>query len=91
MHKDVSSSTRVRCGRNERLKDEVYRHMFRLEAHRPGAEGDLAIALLRAWVAVDTEPGGAKERQWLRKICPICLAMIDATLQTGDSKRQCIQ
>jgi hypothetical protein len=40
----------------------VYRQMFRLEAQRPGAEMDLAIALLRAWMALCSEPQGAREK-----------------------------
>ena len=78
-------------GFSNQLKDEVYRQMFRLEAHRPGAETDLAIALLRAFVAADSVPGARKEKLWFRKICPICLAMIDAAMRTGDVSRQSIQ
>jgi hypothetical protein len=55
------------------LKDEVYRHMLRLEAHRPGAEQDLTLALLRAWMTA-----GTRQRPWLKKICPVCLALIEA-------------
>lgn len=91
MRKDASSSTCGRHGRNDRLKDEVYRHMFRLESHRPGAECDLAIALLRASIAADAEPAGRRERQWLKKICPICLAMIESALQSEDHGHQCAQ
>ncbi len=91
MRKDVSSSSCSRHSRNERLKDEVYRHMFRLESHRPGAECDLAIALLRASIAADAEPAGRRERQWLKKICPICLGMIESALKTGEHGRQCAQ
>ena len=40
--------------RTAQLKDEVYRQMFRLEECRPGAELGLALALLRAWAAVDS-------------------------------------
>jgi hypothetical protein len=76
---------------SEHLKDEVYRQMFRLEAHRPGAEMDLSIALLRAWIAAGSASRSSKERQWLEKICPICLVMIEAALQATDTGRQCIQ
>ena len=91
MRKDASSSTCGRHGRNDRLKDEVYRHMFRLESHRPGAECDLAVALLRVWIASDAEPDGGKERQWLKKICPICLTMIESALKSGEHGQQCAQ
>jgi hypothetical protein len=52
--------------------------MFRLEEHRPGAENDLAIALVRATVASEATPARSSLRQWLRKICPVCLAMIES-------------
>ena len=76
------SSTRRHRG--ERLKDEVYRQMFRLEASRPGADLALAIALLRGWLASsELELPGLSE--WLKKICPICLRMIEATEPARDS------
>jgi hypothetical protein len=65
----------------DRLKDEIYRHMFRVEEKRPGAELDLAIALLQAWMA----PSSASGRQWLRQICPLCLVMLQASRQTSPS------
>ncbi len=65
--------------------------MFRLEAGRPGAELDLTIALLRAWLASDSDSGASKSREWLEKICPICLLMIEAGMQAGDSVDPCIQ
>jgi DNA-directed RNA polymerase specialized sigma24 family protein len=71
---------------DERVKDEVYRHMFRLEGGRTGADLDLALALLRAWVASDSESGKAAMRDWLRKICPICLSLIEATQATGQQR-----
>lgn len=67
----------------EELKDEVYRHMLRLEAHRPGAEQDLSIALLRAWMTA-----GARQRPWLKKICPICLALIETVRQSEGTERK---
>ena len=75
----------------ERLKDEVYRQMFRLEAGRPGAELALTIALLRGWLAADCEPEVSKSREWLKKICPVCLLMIEARQQTNNSDQPCIQ
>jgi hypothetical protein len=75
----------------ERLKDEVYRQMYRLEASRPGAELALAIALLRAWIDSDSEPDLPQSREWLKKICPICLPMIEAMQKVSEAERQCIQ
>ena len=74
---------------DERLKDEVYRHMFRLEASRPGAGLDLAVALVRAWLAADSGRGRSAMREWLKKICPICLSLIEASQQS--SGQRCIQ
>jgi hypothetical protein len=91
MHKETTLQSNSNSSHNERHKDEVYRHMFRLEAHRPGAERDLAIALLRAWAAWDAQPHDAKEKTWLRAICPICLALIEAAPHTGESGQPCIQ
>lgn len=75
--------------RSGRIQDEVYRQMFRLEAQRPGAEMDLAIALLRAWVASCSEPQGAKEKPWLTKISPICLQMIESALGADNAAVHC--
>ena len=78
-----SGSSRQNHG--ERLKDEVYRQMFRLEASRPGADVDLALALLRGWMALESEPEVTALHGWLKKICPICLSMIEAGLQKGEA------
>lgn len=85
----LSSNSRRKNG--EKLKDEVYRQMFRLEANRPGADLDLAIALLRAWIALDSGQGVSESREWLNKVCPICLLMIEAAQQVSGTCRQCIQ
>jgi hypothetical protein len=77
--------------RCERLKDEVYRQMYRLEASRPGAELALAIALLHAWIASDTEANMPQSREWLMKLCPICLPMIEATQKVREDEKQCAQ
>jgi hypothetical protein len=65
------------------LKDEVYRQMFRLEEGRPGAEMGLAVALLRSWIAADPKPQSSEDRDWLKKISPICLQMIEASLKAN--------
>ena len=62
---------------HERLQDEVYRQVFRLEAHRQGAELDLSVALLRAWQAAGEVSALDQDWQWLKKICPICIEMIE--------------
>ncbi len=80
-----SNPATVRPRRSEQLKDEVYRQMFRLEASRPGAEMELALALLRAWQDADARSEDVEERQWLRKVCPICIEMIEASMQAGGS------
>ncbi len=68
--KSVARLHGSRPDRGNRLKDEVYRQMFRLEESRPGAEMGLALALLRAWVSTINEPETGKERDWLQKISP---------------------
>ena len=67
--------------RSGRIRDEVYRQMFRLEEHRPGAEMDLALAVLRAWFAAESIPECRAEREWLTTISPICLQMIESALR----------
>jgi len=73
------------------IKDEVYRQMFRLEEGRPGAEMGLAMALLRAWMAAGSLPVVEEERDWLKKISQICVAMIEGALQRGGSARSVSQ
>jgi hypothetical protein len=91
VRKDTARSRSPRRNHGQRLKDEVYRQMFRLEAGRPGAELELAIALLRGWLAADCEPEVSISREWLKKICPVCLLMIEARQQASNSDQPCIQ
>jgi hypothetical protein len=88
---DTARSIHPRRNHGEQFKDEVYRQMFRLEAGRHGAELDLTIALLRAWLALDSDSGVSKSREWLKKICPLCLLMIEARQQANKSDQPCIQ
>jgi hypothetical protein len=80
-----------RRGRGAGLKDEVYRQMFRLEESRPGAEMSLALGLLRAWLAAGRALESGEEREWLKKISPICLEMIVQALQKGNAAHRCVQ
>jgi hypothetical protein len=91
VRKGTARSRPPRRNHGEQLKDEVYRQMFRLEAGRSGAELDLTIALLCAWLASDCEPEVSKSHEWLKKICPICLLMIEARQQVSNSDQPCIQ
>lgn len=75
--------------KSERIRDEVYRQMFRLEAQRPKAERDLAIALLRAWMDLCSGPQCAREKPWLKKISPICLEMIESALRADNAAVHC--
>lgn len=69
---------------SERVRDEVYRQMIRFEAQHPDAELKLALALLHAWMALDRPLMEGDQYQWLRKICPVCLAMIE-TVHRGQA------
>jgi hypothetical protein len=73
----------------ERIKDEVYRQMFRLEERRAGAEIELALAFLRAWMDIDKRPSGCEERDWLDKVSPICLEMLESALRSGGTEHPC--
>ena len=91
IRKGVTRPARPRHFRGERIKDEVYRQMFRLEERRPGAEMGLALALLRAWQAADLKSASGEERDWLKKISPICVEMIEAALQADGPAHSCVQ
>ena len=80
-----------RRNRGEQLKDEVYRQMFRREEGRPGADLALTTALLRAWLASDSNSGAFKSREWLKKICPVCLLMIKTRQQASNCDQPCSQ
>lgn len=86
--KPTNRSRKLQLDRGDKLKDEVYRQMYRLEANRPGADMDLAIALLRGWVAPSPQAERARLREWLMKVCPICLRMIDAARRRDDKGEQ---
>jgi len=72
-----------------RLKDEVYRQMFLLEENRPGAGIGLAVALLRAWLEADSTTTKDQEREWLKKVSPICLEMIEASMRGAGAAHGC--
>jgi len=76
--------------RGERIKDEVYRQMFLLEESRPGAAMGLAVALLRAWIDADSKPASHDDRGWLKKVSPICLEMIEASMQATLPAHTCV-
>jgi hypothetical protein len=61
--------------------------MFRVEAARQGADLDLATALLHAWLD-SSRPDAPKLLEWLKKISPLCLRMIEAKQQPSDVGRE---
>jgi hypothetical protein len=87
----VPESEPVMHARTAQLKDEVYRQMFRLEEGRSGAELGLTLALLRAWIATNSKRQGAGNREWLIKVSPICLQMIEAALKRNAPALPCAQ
>ena len=91
VRKGVPRLARPRQLRGERLKDEVYRQMFRLEERRSGAEIGLALALLRAWLAANSKPASDEEKDWLKKVSPICLEMIEVALRESSTSPPCVQ
>jgi hypothetical protein len=60
----------------DRLKNEVYRQMLRLEAGYGAAGSLLCVALLQAWSAFEAQPFECECRRWLRRISPVCIGMI---------------
>jgi hypothetical protein len=38
---------------------------------------------LRTWIAADSKPQCRENRDWLKKISPICLQMIEAALSAN--------
>lgn len=76
--KRQKSSNPIR--QSNRLKDTVYREMYRLESRCPGSEMGLALALLHAWNESDSLPQDDEVKIWLRQICPLCLKMIENSL-----------
>jgi hypothetical protein len=88
--KGATRSSNPRRSHGDKIRDEVYRQMFRLEAGRQGADFALAIALLRGWVASYSEAEVPQLNEWLKKICPICLLMIEVSRQ-GNTGQECVQ
>ena len=80
----------LKSRRIHRLLDEVYRDMFRLEAGLPGAEMGLALALLRSWIASDAPIYEVENWTWLKSICPICLNMIEESLEGNRIAMGCL-
>ena len=90
VRKGATRSSNPRGSHDDKIKDEVYRQMFRLEAGRQDADLALAIALLRGWVDSYSETEVPQLNEWLKKICPICLLMIEVSRQ-GSTGQECVQ
>jgi hypothetical protein len=71
--------------RINRLKDEVYREMLRLESNCPGSEMGLALALLRAALQRDSFGEDVQFQQWLTEVGTLGLKMIETSLNEGAS------
>jgi hypothetical protein len=68
----------ISSSQTERLQDEIYRQMLRLEAGCSCADFNLALALLQAWMVLERDSSRTRTRKWLRALCPLCLHMIQA-------------
>ena len=79
------------AGSENDMNDRLMNVMYRLEASRPGAELALAIALLRAWIASCAEGEMPQSHEWLMKICPICIEMIEDAMNVSDTDKRCAQ
>jgi hypothetical protein len=86
--KATTRSSNPRQDYGDKLKDEVYRQMFRVEAGRQGADLDLATALLCGWLDSYSKPEAPQLLAWLKKISPLCLRMIEAKQQLSDVGRE---
>jgi len=84
VRKATTRSSNLRQDYGDKLKDEVYRQMFRLEANRRGADVDLATALLRGWLDSYSKPEAATLLEWLKKVSPLCLRMIEVKQHQSD-------
>lgn len=82
LRKSAAKSAVVAPQHSGQMVDEVYRQMFRLEERRPGAEMALALTLLRAWQTTSAGPKTRNELAWLKRICPLCVSMIEDSLGT---------
>jgi hypothetical protein len=89
--KGATRSDNSRTNLAARIKDEVYRQMYRLEERRPKSEIGLALALLHAWMESGSEREGSEDRDWLKRISPICLAMIESSLKVDATGRPPLQ
>jgi hypothetical protein len=78
-------SSAVSSRRINRLKDEVYREMLRLESNCPGSEMGLALALLRAALERDSLSEDVQVQEWLTEVCRLGLKMIETSLNEGAS------
>jgi hypothetical protein len=85
----MAQHKQIRGAKAERIEDEVYRQMFRLEERRAGAEIKLALTLLRAWMDFDKRPSDCEERDWLKKVSPICMEMIESALRSVGPEHSC--
>jgi hypothetical protein len=74
--------------RVNRLKDEVYREMLRLESNCPGAEMGLALALLRAALQRDSFGEDVQFQQWLTGVCALGLKMIVDSLNSSSASAE---
>jgi len=76
--------------RSNRLQDDVYRNMYLVESRRPGSEMALALALLHAWNEMGSPAEDEEFLRWLQQICPLCVMMIEDSLDKSSAGRPAI-
>lgn len=73
------------------MQDDVYRKMYLVESRRPGSEMALALALLHAWNETGVSPQNEDFRRWLEQICPLCVIMIEDSLDSSPASWPAVQ
>lgn len=61
----------------DKLRDSTYRAIYRLESGKADAPAELRRTLHDAWRAGGSVEDPKRFRDWLGKITPLCMALLD--------------